>query len=346
MTEGNVEVIVLNNQKPKTPLNDENNKDQNQKEIQVETNSNKISIENINSEISNSEERVNQNQNQNYQNPYPQLEFNQTDIIELPKEIKIKLNIPPCSICQSDNYSLFIPYSSFSPENPEKSKDQPAEPQKNINVETDTIKNIQKQDIFFPILICQQNHQICLICRQNPHINILCAEQFLNYNYIIAVYDIIKENIPKEKKNDFNLLYNFCLSKVNHNKSCCCNWKCVWAISLLIFLFILWTVASAVLLVIGIAILALSLAFRVLCCCYHFWYSACCTKVSETEEDKGSYILRTIHYDGAKIRANEMEAKDDDKKCSLFGAGGLTCAIIFIPKGYKKILDWYYDWSS
>ena len=133
---------------------------------------------------------------------------------------------------------------------------------------------------------------------------------------------------------------------MNHNKSCCCNWKCVWTISLLIFLFILWTVASSVLLVIGIAILALSLAFRVLCCCYHFWYSACCTKVSETEEDKGSYILRTIHYDGAKIRANEMEAKDHDEICSLFGAGGLTCAIILIPKGYKKILDWYYDWSS
>ena len=190
MTEEKPEIIILNNQKPKTSLNDENNKDQNQEEKRVETDSIKINIETI---VPNSEERMNNSQNKS---PNPQLQFNQKDIVGLPQEIIIKLNIPPCPICQSENYSLFIP-NSFSPEN---SQEQSVESQKNINVETQTIKTVQNQNIFFPILICQQNHQICLICRQNPHINILCDEQFLNYDNIISIYDIIKGNIPEEKK--------------------------------------------------------------------------------------------------------------------------------------------------
>ena len=163
MTEGNAEIIILNNQKPKTPLNDENNKEQNLKDRQAETNSLRISIDNINSEIPNSEEKINRNP----QNAIPQLEFNQKDIVELTQEIKTKLNIPPCPICQSENYSLFIP-NSFSSE---KSQEKPADPQKNINLETETIKVVQ--NIFFPLLICQQNHKICLICRQNTHYNFM-----------------------------------------------------------------------------------------------------------------------------------------------------------------------------
>ena len=336
MTEEKPEIIILNNQKPKTSLDDENNKDQNQEEKRVETDSIKINIETI---VPNSEERMNNSQNKS---PIPQLQFNQKDIVGLPQEIIIKLNIPPCPICQSENYSLFIP-NSFSPEN---SQEQSVESQKNINVETQTIKTVQNQNIFFPILICQQNHQICLICRQNPHINILCDEQFLNYDNIISIYDIIKGNIPEEKKNDFNLMYNFSLSKVKPNRQSCCNWKCTWTISLLIFLFILWTAASAALLAIGITLLALSLALRLLCCCYHLCYYACCTTKSVTEEDKGNYILRTTTYDGAKIKANEEEQKRDDENLSFCGAGGLACTILLIPEGYKKILDWYDDWKS
>ena len=44
MTEEKPEIIILNNQKPKTSLDDENNKDQNQEEKRVETDSIKINI--------------------------------------------------------------------------------------------------------------------------------------------------------------------------------------------------------------------------------------------------------------------------------------------------------------
>ena len=168
----------------------------------------------------------------------------------------------------------------------------------------------------------------------------------MNYDNIILVYDIIREIIPEEKKDDFNLLYNFCLSKVKHNEQqSCCNWRCTWSISLLIFLFILWTGASVFLFALGLALLALSFGFRILCCCYHICYEACCTSHT-TDEDKGSYILRTITVDVGAQRRNEAAAEDHDEILSFCGAGSLTCAILLIPAGYKKILSWFDDWRS
>ena len=112
----------------------------------------------------------------------------------------------------------------------------------NVNPETDKIKN--KKNIYFPILICQQNHQRCLICNQDPHVNNLCEEQFLNYENIISIYDIIKTIIPEEKKNDFNSLYDFASTNISKTGRSCCSWNCTWSISLLIFLWILWTAIS------------------------------------------------------------------------------------------------------
>ena len=40
-----------------------------------------------------------------------QLDLNKKDIIEIPQEIKEKLMFAPCPICQSDNYTLYIPES-------------------------------------------------------------------------------------------------------------------------------------------------------------------------------------------------------------------------------------------
>ena len=72
------------------------------------------------------ENKENQTQEAILKNPVPytslqvnstienvQLNWNKKDIIELPSEIKTKLNISPCSQCQSENYSLFIPKRIF-----------------------------------------------------------------------------------------------------------------------------------------------------------------------------------------------------------------------------------------
>ena len=40
-----------------------------------------------------------------------QLDLDKKDIIEIPQEIKEKLMFPPCPICKSDNYTLYIPES-------------------------------------------------------------------------------------------------------------------------------------------------------------------------------------------------------------------------------------------
>ena len=269
-----------------------------------------------------------------------QLKLNKKDIIDLPQEVKIKLDISPCPICQSDSYSLYIPDSnSFS--QPENTQNKPEETPK-VNTETDTIK--AKKTIYFPILICQQNHQRCLICNQNPHEGYFCEKQYLNYDNIVAKYDIIKPIIPEEKKNDFNLLYDFASTKDKIENSCC-SWNCTWTILLVIFLLIIWTAISIALFVVGLALLAVSLGLRCFCCLYHFCYQACCT-TTVTEEDKGSYILRTTTHHRDKERADEIEAEGHDEALSVCGAGGLACAIMLIPEGYKKICDWFKSWRE
>ena len=269
-----------------------------------------------------------------------QLKLNKKDIIDLPQEVKIKLDISPCPICQSDSYSLYIPDSnSFS--QPENTQNKPEETPK-VNTETDTIK--AKKTIYFPILICQQNHQRCLICNQNPHEGYFCEKQYLNYDNIVAKYDIIKPIILEEKKNDFNLLYDFASTKDKIENSCC-SWNCTWTILLLIFLWIIWTAITVALFVVGLALLAVSLGLRCFCCLYHFCYRACCT-TTVTEEDKGSYILRTTTYHRDKERADQIEAEDHDETLSVCGAGSLACAITLIPEGYKKIWDWFKSWRE
>lgn len=136
------------------------------------------------------------------------------------------------------------------------------------------------------------------------------------------------------------------MNKTNNQISglSCCNCKCVWTNTLFIFLLILWTACSAALFGLGVGFCALSLALRIICCLYHFCYQVCCT-TTVTEEDKGSYILRTTTHHVDKERADEGEQEHDDQALSEFGASSLFCLISLIPVGYKKICNWYDDWK-
>lgn len=273
-----------------------------------------------------------------------QLDLNKKDIIEIPQEIKEKLKFPPCPICQSDNYTLYIPESPPQENNQNAENNQEVNP--NPNSENREIASSRKYNFYFPILICQSNHQRCLMCNQAPHNDKYCEEQFLRFDYILSVYDTIKPIIPEQKNLDFIYLYNSANSKSipQSTEPGCCNGKCCWTNSLYIFLLFLWTCASAAILGLGIGFCVLSFALRIFCCLYHFCYRACCT-TTVTEEDKGNYILRTTTRHLDKERADEAEQEEHDNSLAECGANSLLL-LRFIPSGYKKISEWYGDWTS
>ena len=326
------EVIVLNqNNTNKNPKQEENNENAPQSQTQevmgqnpaIPYNSVEVNLPNLES---------------------IQLDLNKKDIIEIPQEIKEKLMFPPCPICQSDNYTLYIPESPPQ-ENNQNHENNIQEVNPNANSENRGMSQSRKYNICFPILICQSNHQRCLMCNQAPHNDKYCEEQFLRYDYILSVYDTIKPIIPEQKNSDFIYLYNEANSKSLplSTEPGCCNGKCCWTNSLYIFLLFLWTCASAALLGLGIGFCVLSFGLRIVCCLYHFCYRACCT-TTVTEEDRGDYIVRTTtHHVGREI-ADEAEEARDDRNLAECGANSLLL-LTFIPSGYKKISEWYEDWK-
>ena len=209
------EVIVLNqNNTNKNPKQEENNENAPQSQTQevmgqnpaVPYNSVEVNLPNLES---------------------IQLDLNKKDIIEIPQEIKEKLMFPPCPICQSDNYTLYIPESP-SQDNNQNAENNNQEVNPNANSENREIAQSRKYNICFPILICQSNHQRCLMCNQAPHNDKYCEEQFLRYDYILSVYDTIKPIIPEQKNSDFIYLYNEANSKSvpQSSEPGCCNGKC------------------------------------------------------------------------------------------------------------------------
>ena len=179
MTEERNDVIVLN-QNPKNleenkenPENPNENKDhQTQTQAAMVENPVQTTTIKVNTTIDN----------------FVQLNLNKKDIIILPPEIKEKLTISPCPICQSQNYSLYIPEKFAEEENNQDQQNQAQNENPNINSEIRTIKENTKYKIYFPVLICESNHQRCFVCNLPPHEGTFCEEQYLNYNYILYLY--------------------------------------------------------------------------------------------------------------------------------------------------------------
>ena len=209
MTDTRNEVIILNeNQNPKNLeekkeiSEDEKSYKENQAQTQNEMINNNNPVPTTLVKVNTSLENIH-------------LNLNKKDIIILPQETKEKLSISPCPNCQSEKYLLYIPETFFEENNQNNNKGQNPCPNEspNVNSENRTIKENQKYNIYFPILICESNHQRCLVCNQNPHESKFCDEQFLKYDHILSLYNNIKGIIPEEKKNDFDSLYNFALNK-------------------------------------------------------------------------------------------------------------------------------------
>ena len=105
MTEEGQGIIVLKDNKNKN-TNKEENKNELNRKVDVD------SKENL---------EVNPPKNE-------QLEFNKKNIYELSLETIGKLGISPCKICQSNNYSIYIPDTAYYTSNQdEKSQDQTIE---------------------------------------------------------------------------------------------------------------------------------------------------------------------------------------------------------------------------
>lgn len=68
-----------------------------------------------------------------------------------------------------------------------------------METEREVIKNVKKK-IFFPILICPQNHKICLLGRQNLHIYKVCEKRFLTKDRMSSLFNSIKGIVPEAKK--------------------------------------------------------------------------------------------------------------------------------------------------
>ena len=308
--ENNVGVITLKgNKNNNTPVNNDKNQNQNQNELEPI----KISVRNNNQEILDSKE--------DFIKPSPQtverLELNENNIYGLSSEIIEKLKVSPCQICQSKNYSIFIP-DSFSNEAIQSNQNENVQVQETV----DNIKPIYNQNIFFPILICQQNHQTCLICHEFPHINTLCNQKKMDNNNIISILEIIKGNFP-EKQKVIESMKEFVLNqnkKEDDNQEKCCTCKCTCSVFFLIFAIFFWTIISFVLFAVGVALLAVACGFRILCCCYHCCYNACCTTKETKDYDKGDHILRVITMDGDKQAANQKEAEADDENLKDCGS--------------------------
>ena len=307
----------------------------NLKENQNEINPIKVEVKN-NGELQNTEDRLSKSNTIKQESAKIEFQLNENNIYQLPQETISKLNISPCITCQSQNFLIYIPDPSPSPENAK----EPIESEEKKPSEMDEIKSSKNQNILLPILLCEQKHQFCLICHQIPHINSFCSSEYMNSNNIVSLFDIVKESVPEEKKDIFNAVYSSALNycQKSYSSESCCTCKCTWSIIFLIFGLILWTCGSVALVALGLAMIALSLALRLLCCIYHLCYQACCTVTHETH-DRGNYIEELTIVDVGRQRADEREAKEHDDCLANCGPAGMACAIVLIPEGYKKVFE-------
>ena len=323
MTEEGQGVIVLkDNKKEKT------NKEENKNGFKP-----KVDISNYNQEVLDSKGNLKTSTSKN-----EQLEFNEKDIYKLSSEAIEKLGISPCQICQSNNYSIFIPETVYNiPNQEEKPQDQTIENENQIqkNTEGDYIKPVKNQNIFLPIIICNQNHQTCLICKQSPHIDTLCNEKNIDYNNAIVKLNFIKENFP-EKSNLIESMKQSLFAP--YQKESCCSCKCCCKCFGISLLFFLWTLVSIFLFVLGIIVFALTIAFRVLSCVCHCCYHICCTVRVHTEYEGDQEVQVTTIYKG-KQEENEISAKNTDENICLCGTYGGACVLYAIYCGYEKICD-------
>jgi len=238
----------------------------------------------------------------------------------LPQEIIKEINLTPCELCKSTEYYIYIP-KSFD---------------KNINNENNNNKN----NVLFPLLICENEHQYCFLCRQPPHVNEICQKNYMNHNLIKQYFNSLRKQTPQEKINIINSMENYALeNSYNPSSSSCCNCGRVCCVISVILLIILYTFVSFAIMAIAILCILGSLAFRILSCLYHCCYGICCISDSYHDEDKGSHISRTIYVNDAARDANFDSCCEIDSLLGNFGCTAAACICSLIPKGYKKICE-------
>ena len=225
----------------------------------------------------------------------------------------------PCEICKCPEYYIYIPRSF------------------NINSKNE---NINTNNTLFPLVICENEHQYCFICKQQPHPGKICEQSYRDYNLINQYFTSLKKITPQEKISIINDMQNYALeNSYNPSPKSCCNCGYVCCVFSVIFLILLYTCVSMALIFIAIFCILASLAFRILSCCFHCCYAICCISDSYHDEDKGSYILRTIYVNDAARKANWDSCCEIDGILGKFGCSAAACICVLIPAGYKKICE-------
>jgi len=296
-------IIVLKDNK-----NQSTNKEENKNELRP-----KVDINDYNQEVLDSKENLEKNPPKN-----EQLGFNKKNIYELSFETIEKLGISPCQICQSNNYSIFIPETVYNVSNQNgKPQDQTIEKENQVknNPEEDYIKPIINQNIFFPILICKKNHQTCLICNKSPHINTLCSQSNIDYYQTISKLNIIKETFSekanviesmKESASTLNKNVDYGFDK--EQSCCCCYLIYMYKFIVGFILLFIWAVISSFLFSLSINVVIFS-------------------------------FLLNLFYGICKVLCGRCCCGDSSVDLSIASCGfELAKSMIYlIPKGFKKI---------
>ena len=295
-------------------LSDKNINSEQEKNKELETIT--IQVQKKSNEIPNTDDRINGNIQETLPN---QIDLNEKDIYQLPSESLEKLSLQPCPVCQSMQFSVFIPetYQNSKPENPQQ--------QTTNNVELQTIKTQQRQTYSLPVLICEQKHKYCLLCNQDIHPGLDCNIEYMIKNNFIRKLYIIKEVVPEEKKIVLDSILSIYVK--TEEETGCCSCACFWYTTLFLFLLLLMTAASVFLFAFGLGLLFVAYGLRLVCCLYHCFVYTFCTS-SVTEEDKGDYILRTTTVDVGKQDQIVSDLADNDDCLSQCGAMALAYSIL------------------
>ena len=299
-----------------------NQNNQNNQNIQnnIEENNLKTSERFVTKEKDQKEINKNNNNNEISQINRIKLEIEkQGNTFTLNKEIINEINLAPCEICKCPDYYIYIPRSF------------------NTNFINE---NYNTNNALFPLVICENEHQYCFICRQQPHPNKICEQNYLDSILINQYFNSLIKITPEEKISIINDMKTFAIeNSYNPPQKSCCNCGYVCCVFSVIFLILIYTFVSLLLINIAILCILASLAFRILSCCCHCCYAICCIQDSYHDEDKGSYILRTIYVNESARNANYNSCCEIDDVLGKFGCGAAACVCSLIPKGYKKICE-------
>lgn len=234
-----------------------------------------------------------------------ELKINKEELFQLSSGTIKKIN-RKCPNCNNDNLFIYIP--QFLNQLNIKTNENKVDNQVTLQTITKTEDNLinrSNNDFFYPILVCINLHQFCSICIQNLHSGNYCNNLELDSkNNILRIYNILEKDIPEEKKEIFNKMKEYSLTKINkdNSESKTCSCKCCEKIPCLkIFLYLImgltffcWTIVALLILVVLFCIIIVLLFANAFYYIYDLFKNIICSeeKIIEDKEHNVTHIIK------------------------------------------------------